>query len=190
MRLSPSLVSGSTARKTMSRRPQKTASFLALSLRDMFPEGLSAELASREAILAGLEYLLDNLDGVRRGTQKHDRLMRKVATASRPLAMARTICKDYASLQHVESDHPLDASDVQELRVRVQRRQGVIYPEQEPRFRDLDRLALQGKLTAAALSEAARTLSLFKQPGPLDRNWARAELLAELALSGGSEQLS
>jgi hypothetical protein len=51
----------------------------------------------------------------------------------------------------------------------------VIYPEQEPRFRNLDRLALQGKLTAALLSEAARTLSLFKQPGPLDRSWARAE---------------
>jgi hypothetical protein len=77
-------------------------------------------------------------------------------------------------LPYVENAHPLDASDVQELRVRVQRRQGVIYPEQEPRFRDLDRLALQGALTAVALSEAARTLSLFKQlargiadgPGP------------------------
>ena len=89
-------------------------------------------------------------------------------------------------LPHVENAHPLDASDVQELRVRVQRRQGVIYPEQEPRFRDLDRLALQGALTAVALSEAARTLSLFKQPGPRDRRWARAELVADLALSGGS----
>ena len=156
----------------------------------MFPEGLSAELASRETILAGLEYLLDHLDGVRRGTQKHDRLMRKVATSSRPLVMAKAICKDYASVLHqVENDHPLDASDVQELRVRVQRRQGVIYPEQEPRFRNLDRLALQGKLTAAVLSEAARTLSLFKQPGPLDRSWARAELLADLALSGGDAPL-
>ena len=96
--------------------------------------------------------------------------------------MAKAICKDYASLHHVENDHPLDASDVQELRVRVQRRQGVIYPEQEPRFRNLDRLALQGKLTAAVLSEAARTLSLFQQPGPLGRGWAKAELLADLAL--------
>ncbi len=140
--------------------------------------------------MAGLEYLLDNLDGVRRGTQKHARLMRKVATASRPLAMAKTICEDYASVLHqVENDHPLDASDVQELRVRVQRRQGVIYPEQEPRLRALDRLALQGKLTAAALSEADRTLSLFKQPGPLDRRWAKAELLADLALSGGDAPL-
>ena len=148
----------------------------------MFPEGLSAELASRETILAGLEYLLDHLDGVRRGTQKHDRLMRKVATASRPLAMAKTICKDYASLPHVEGDHPLDASDVQELRVRVQRRQGIIYPEQEPRFRDLDRLALQGKLTAAALSEAAGIFNLFRKPGPLDGDWAKAELLAGVAI--------
>ena len=66
----------------------------------MFPEGLSAELASRETILAGLEYLLDHLDGVRRGTQKHDRLMRKVATSSRPLVTAKAICKDYASVLH------------------------------------------------------------------------------------------
>ena len=155
----------------------------------MFPEGLSAELASRETILAGLEYLLDHLDGVRRGTQKHDRLMRKVATSSRPLVMAKTICKDYASVLHqVENDHPLDASDVQELRVRVQRRQGVIYPEQEPRFRNLDRLALQGKLTAAALGEAGRIFHLFRKPGPLNGEWAEAELLADVALSsaGGS----
>ena len=109
----------------------------------MFPDGLPPNLASRETILAGLQYLLENLDGVRRGSQKHDRLMRKVATASRPLAMAKSICKDYASLPHVESDHPLDASDVQELRVQVQRRQGLIYPEQELRFRELERLALQ-----------------------------------------------
>ena len=78
----------------------------------MFPDGLPPNLASRETILAGLQYLLENLDGVRRGSQKHDRLMRKVATASRPLAMAKSICKDYASLPHVEGDHPLDASDV------------------------------------------------------------------------------
>ena len=183
MRLSPSLVPGSTARKTVLRRRQKTATFLALSLRDMFPDGLPPNLASRETILAGLQYLLENLDGVRRGSQKHDRLMRKVATASRPLAMAKTICKDYASQPHVEGYHPLDASDVQELRVQVQRRQGLIYPEQEPRFRDLDRLALQGKLTAATLSEAARILSQFRQPGPIGREWAKAELLADLALS-------
>jgi hypothetical protein len=60
----------------------------------------------------------------------------------------------------------------------------VIYPEQERIVRRLDRLAAHGMLTAAALSEAARTLSLFKQSGPLDRNWAKAELIADLALSG------
>ncbi len=97
--------------------------------------------------------------------------------------MAKSICKDYASLPHVEGDHSLDASDVQELRVQVQRRQGLIYPEQEPRFRDLERLALQGKLTAAILAEAARIFSQFRQPGPLGREWAKAELLADLALS-------
>jgi hypothetical protein len=112
----------------------------------MFPDGLPPDLAPRETILAGLQYLLENLDGVRRGTQKHNRLMRKVATASRPLAMAKTICKDYAPLHLVGSDHPLDSSDVQELRVRVLRRQGLIYPEQEPRFRDLDRVCSPGKI--------------------------------------------
>jgi hypothetical protein len=150
----------------------------------MFPDGLPPDLASRESILAGLEYLLGNLHGIRRGTQKYNRLMRKVATSDRPLAMAKTICKDYASVPHIKGDHPLDASDVQELRVRVQRRQGRIYPEQEPRFRDLDRLALQGRLTATTLAEAARIFSQFHQPGPIDREWASAELLADLALSG------
>src|SRR5678809_864542 len=119
MRLLPSLVPGSTERKTGVRRPQKTAFFLARSLRNMFPGGIPSNLASRDSILAGLEYLHENLLGVRRGTQKHNRLMRKVATSDRPLAMAKTICTDYASLPYVESDHPLDASDVQELRVRV-----------------------------------------------------------------------
>jgi hypothetical protein len=147
----------------------------------MFPGGIPSNLASRDSILAGLEYLHENLHGVRRGTQKHNRLMRKVATSDRPLAMAKTICTDYALLPYVESDHPLDASDVQELRVRLQRKQGIIYPEQEPRFRDLDRLALQGKLTAAALGEAARIFNLFRKPGPLDGDWAKAELLADIA---------
>jgi hypothetical protein len=35
----------------------------------MFPKGVPADLAPRETILAGLEYLLENLVGVRRGTQ-------------------------------------------------------------------------------------------------------------------------
>jgi hypothetical protein len=130
MKLLPSLVPGSTERNTGVRRPQKTATLLARSLRDMFPGGIPPDLASRESILAGLQYLHENLLGVRRGTQKHNRLMRKVATSDRPLAMAKIICTDYASLPCVESDHPLDASDVQELRVRVQRKQGIIYPEQ------------------------------------------------------------
>jgi hypothetical protein len=153
----------------------------------MFPGGIPPDLASRESILAGLQYLHENLLGVRRGTQKHNRLMRKVATSDRPLAMAKIICTDYASLPCVESDHPLDASDVQELRVRVQRKQGIIYPEQQPRFRDLDRLALRGKLTAAALGEAARIFNLFRKPGPLDGDWAKAELLADVALPSAGE---
>ena len=94
--------------------------------------------------------------------------MRKVAIAARPLVTAKAICKDYASLHHnVEIDDQLEASDVQALRVQVQRRQGgIIYPEQEPRFRNLDRLALQGKLTAAALGEAAGIFHLFRNRDP------------------------
>jgi hypothetical protein len=67
------------------------------------------------------------------------------------------------------------------------KRQGrLIYPEQERIFRGLDRLACQGKLTAAAISEAACTVRLFKQPGPIGREWAKAELLVDIELSGSA----
>jgi hypothetical protein len=58
--------------------------------------------------------------------------MRKVAIAARPLAAAKAICTDYSSLHHsVDVDEKPDASDVQALWVRVQRRHGIVYPEQE-----------------------------------------------------------
>jgi len=135
--------------------------------------------------MAGLEYLLDNLSGIRRGTQKHVRLMRKVATADRPLTTAKKICKDYASLQHkVEVDQTLDASEVQELWVKVFRRQGrIIYPEQRRIFSNLDRDAMHGRLSKGDLERADKIFRMFKAPGTLDRSWAKAELLADLALS-------
>jgi hypothetical protein len=152
----------------------------------MVDDGVQLDLTRRKPILAGLEYLLEHLDGVRRGTQKHDRLMRKVATAARPLATAKAICKDYAALGQVDNgDQALDASDVQKLRVRVFKRQGrIIYPEQERIFRNLDRQAIQGSLSRGDLDRADKILRMFKAPGTLDRNWAKAELLADLALSG------
>jgi hypothetical protein len=152
----------------------------------MVKDGVQLDLTRRKHILAGLEYLLEHLDGVRRGTQKHDRLMRKVATAARPLATAKAICKDYAALGQVDNgDQALDASDVQKLRVRVFKRQGrIIYPEQERIFRNLDRQAIQGSLSRGDLDRADKILRMFKAPGTLDRNWAKAELLADLALSG------
>jgi hypothetical protein len=185
MTLSPVRVGGYPTRKNAPRGPQKTATFLALTLRAMVDDGVQLELTRRKAILAGLEYLLDNLPGVRRGTQKHDRLMRKVATADRPLATAKAICRDYGSLQpKVETDQALDASDVQELWVRVFRRQGrIIYPEQERMFRQLDHSAIQGTLRRGELEHADKSLRMFKEPKTLDRSWAKAELLADLALS-------
>ena len=185
MTLSHSPVGGYLPEKNALRRPQKTATFLALTLRGMIDDGVQLDLTRRKAIMAGLEYLLDNLPGVRRGTQKHERLMRKVATADRPLATAKKICRDYASLPpKVEVDEALDASDVQELWVKAFRRQGrLIYPEQERIFRQLDRTAIQGNLSRGELERADKVLRMFKAPGPLDRSWAKAELLADLALS-------
>src|SRR5262245_23893766 len=152
----------------------------------MVDDGVQLELTRRKAIIAGLEYLLDNLPGIRRGTQKHDRLMRKVATADRPLATAKAICRDYASLKpKIEINQALDASDVQELWVNVFKRQGrLIYPEQERIFRKLDRSTIQGTLRRGELERADKSLRMFKEPKTLDRNWAKAELLADLALSG------
>src|SRR5262245_64965158 len=167
MTLSHAPVGGYLPRKNTLRKPQKTAMFLALTLTAMVDDGAQLDLTRRKTIMAGLEYLLDNLFGIRRGTQKHDRLMRKVATADRPLATAKAICKDYASLQHkVEVDPALDASDVQELWVKVFKRQGrIIFPEQERIFRNLDRLAIRGSLTRADLDRADKLLLLLKPRG-------------------------
>jgi hypothetical protein len=152
----------------------------------MVKDGVQLDLTRRKPILAGLEYLLDHLLGVRRGTQKHDRLMRKVATADRPLATAKAICKDYAALGQVDTgDQALDASDVQELWVRVFKRQGrLIYPEQQRIFRQLDRSAIQGTLSRGDLDRADKILRMFEAPRTVNCNWAKAELLADLALSG------
>ncbi len=70
--------------------------------------------------------------------------------------------------------------------MKVFKRQGrMIYPEQERIFRNLDRGAIQGNLSRGDLDRAEKMLRMFKAPGTLDRSWVRAELLAELALSGG-----
>src|SRR5262245_26751587 len=167
MTLSHAPVGGYLPRKNTLQRPQKTATFLALTLKAMVDDGVQLDLTRRKAIMAGLEYLLDYLSGIRRGTQKHDRLMRKVATADRPLATAKTICKDYGSLKpKVEADQGLDASDVQELWVTVFKRQGrLIYPEQQRTFRRLDRSAIQGNLSRGDIERADKTLRMFKAPG-------------------------
>jgi hypothetical protein len=78
-----------------------------------------------------------------------------------------------------------DPSDVQELWVKVFKRQGrLIYPEQERIFRQLDRKAIQGTLSRGELERADKVLRMFKVPGPLNREWAKAELLTDLALNG------
>ena len=86
---------------------------------------------------------------------------------------AKAICRDYIGSGRPNADHraaELDASDVQELWVKVFRRQGrMILPEQERIFRDLDR--------------ADKLLRMFKVPGTLDRSWAKAELIADMELS-------
>ncbi len=70
--------------------------------------------------------------------------------------------------------------------MKVFKRQGrIIYPEQERIFRKLDRSAIQGSLSRGDLDRADKVLRMFKAPGTLDRSWAKAELLTDLALSGG-----
>jgi hypothetical protein len=59
----------------------------------------------------------------------------------------------------------------------------VIYPEQQRIFRQLDQDAIQGNLSRGDLERADKILRMFKPPGTLDRSWAKAELLADLALS-------
>ncbi len=75
--------------------------------------------------------------------------------------------------------------------MKVFKRQGrIIYPEQERILRKLDRSAIQGTLSRGDLDRADKILRMFKapgkpgKPGTLDRNWAKAELHADLALSG------
>jgi hypothetical protein len=66
----------------------------------------------------------------------------------------------------------------------------VFYPEQQRTFRQLDRSAIQGTLSRSDIERADKILRMFKEPKTLNRNWAKAELLIDLVLSGGAgEQL-
>ena len=104
-------------------------------------------------------------------------------SSRRPLATAKSICRDYLKVSQRGRD--CDASEVQELRVKGFKRQGrIIYPEQERIFRQLDRSAIQGSLRRGDLDRADKILRMFKAPGTLDRSWVRAELLADVELSG------
>jgi hypothetical protein len=107
-----------------------------------------------------------------------------VKSSGSPLVTAKSICRDYLNVGHRDPEH--DASDVQELWVKIFKRQGrLIYPEQERIFRDLDRSAIQGSLSRGDLDRADKILRMFKAPGTLNGAWARAELLTDLAMSGG-----
>jgi hypothetical protein len=98
------------------------------------------------------------------------------------LRTAKAICRDYIGSGGANADHraaELDASHVQELWVKVFKRQSrIIYPEQERIFRQLDQSAIQGSLSRGDLDRADKLLRMFKAPGTLDRNWAKAELIA------------
>jgi hypothetical protein len=129
------------------------------------------DTASRKSIEEALDYLDRNLPGVRRGTPKHEHLIARVSSSGRPLTTAKSICRDYINAGHHAPEH--DASDVQELWVKVFKRQGrIIYPEQERIFRKLDCSAIQGNLTRGDLDRADKLLRMFKAPGKrtLDRN--------------------
>jgi hypothetical protein len=129
-----------------------------------------------------LKFLDRNLHGLRRGTAKHDHLVGRVRTSRRPLSTAKGICRDYLKMDQRGTE--CDLSDVQELWVKVFKRQGrLIYPEQERIFRQLDRRAIQGDLSGGDLERADKVLRMFKTPGNLDRSWVKAELLADQALS-------
>jgi hypothetical protein len=120
---------------------------------------------------------------LRRGTPRHEHLIGRVKSSGRPLTTAKSICRDYINAGHRAPEH--DASDVQELWVKVFKRQGrVIYPEQERIFRDLDRLAIRRSLNQADLDRADKSFRMFEAPKSLNREWAKAELFADLALSG------
>ena len=147
------------------------------------------DTASRRSITEALDYLEQNLPGLRRGTTKHEHLVDRVKSSGRPLATAKAICRDHLKAPRAGPD--CDASDVQELWVKVFKRQGrMIYPEQQRIFRNLDREAIQGNLSRGDLDRADKVLRMFKAPGTLDRSWAKAELLADLALSGVTHEHS
>jgi hypothetical protein len=142
------------------------------------------DTASRKSIKEALAYLDRDLHGLRRGTAKHEHLIGRVRASRRPLSTAKAICRDYLKVD--QRGPECDPSDIQELWVRVFKRQGrIIYPEQKRIFRKLERSAIQGSLGQGDLDRADKVLRMFKAPGTLDRNWAKAELLTDLALSGG-----
>jgi hypothetical protein len=142
------------------------------------------DTASRKRVDEALKFLDRNLHGLRRGTAKHEYLIGRVRASRRPLSTAKAICRDYLKVD--QRGPECDPSDIQELWVKVFKRQGrIIYPEQERIFRKLERSAIQGSLGQGDLDRADKVLRMFKAPGTLDRNWAKAELLTELALSGG-----
>jgi hypothetical protein len=111
-----------------------------------------------------------------------------VRASRRPLSTAKAICRDYLKVDQRRTE--CDASDVQELWVKVFKRQGrLIYPEQERIFRQLDRSAIQGTLSRGELERSDKILRMFKAPGTLDRSWAKAEVQADVELSSGRRRL-
>jgi hypothetical protein len=130
------------------------------------------DTASRKRVDDSLKFLDRNLHGLRRGTAKHEHLMGRVRASRRPLSMAKAICRDYLKVDQRRTD--CDPSDVQELWVKVFKRQGrLIYPEQERIFRQLDRSAIQGNLNRGDLERADKILRMFKAPGTVDRSWGQ-----------------
>jgi hypothetical protein len=93
------------------------------------------DTASRKRLDAALDYLDRHLHGLRRGTAKHEHLVDRVKASRRPLSTAKAICRDYLKVD--QSGPECNSSDVQELWVKVFRRQGrLIYPEQERIFHE------------------------------------------------------
>jgi hypothetical protein len=130
------------------------------------------DTASRKRVDEALKFLDRNLHGLRRGTTKHEYLIGRVRASRRPLSTAKAICRDYLKVDQRRTD--CDPSDVQELWVKVFKRQGrLIYPEQERIFRQLDRSAIQGNLNRGDLERADKILRMFKAPGTVDRSWGQ-----------------
>jgi hypothetical protein len=145
-------------------------------------------MASKKCIEAAVKYLKNNLKRYRPGTPQFEHEAAKVRASGKPMRTAKQIIADLDRPRPVSRSRgsgTLDASDVQALWVKVKKRQkGFIYPEQEPRFRALDRLALLGQLEAGDLAEADKIFRQFHRPTFLDAKWVKDELEAELALSG------